>query len=73
MRTIRQNQIGTALQEFLADAQPLEADIGIQDQNGQLLGVIISPDAYDFFLAKLEEAEDSQDRETVENFRLSKG
>jgi hypothetical protein len=71
MREVRKSQIGESLVQLLAEEHPLEEDIGILDEDGNLLGVVITPRAYDFFLRKVEEAEDEMDNQSVENFRGS--
>jgi hypothetical protein len=70
MREVRKSQIGESLVQ-LSEEHPLEEDIGILDEDGSLLGVVIEPRAYDFFLRKVEEAEDEMDNQSVENFRGS--
>lgn len=71
MRTIEIGKIGLELIELLNERDPVEEDIGILDENGNLIGVIITKDAYDFFIRKVEEEEDRQDLETVNEFHNS--
>ena len=71
VREIKKTQIGKQLADLLAEEHPVEEDIGILDEDGNVLGVIITPRAYDFFLRKAEEAEDEMDRQTADDFRGS--
>jgi hypothetical protein len=71
MRTIEIGKIGLELIELLNERDPVEEDIGILDENGNLIGVIITKDAYDFFIRKVEEEEDRHDLETVNEFHNS--
>ncbi|MBB5020047.1 hypothetical protein HNQ59_003360 [Chitinivorax tropicus] len=70
MREINSTLVGTDLLAMLAEEEPLEEDIGILDSDGKVLGVVISPEAYRFFLKKLEEEEeeDRLDDESVNEF-----
>jgi hypothetical protein len=46
----------------LKNPDPLEgSDIVIEDEQGNVIGAIIQPDAYEFFLRKVEEREDELD------------
>ena len=49
----------------------MSEDIGIYDQNGNLSAVIITPDAYAYFIRKVEEDEDKQDSESLKDFNSS--
>ena len=71
MRTIDINKIGKELTELIDEKDPIDDDIGVINQNGDLVGVLISPQAYEFFLEKVEEEEDRLDRETVAEFHRS--
>lgn len=71
MRTIDTTKIGKELTELIDEKDPVDDDIGIINQNGDLVGVLISPQAYEFFLEKVEEEEDRLDRETVAEFHRS--
>lgn len=71
MRTIDKSDIGPKLTLLLDEQHPLEEDIGILDENGMVSGVIITKEAYAFFLRKVEEEEDRIDRKTVEDFDRS--
>jgi len=71
MRKIGKSDIGEKLQTLLEEKHPLEEDIGILDENGALSGVVITKEAYGFFLRKAEEEEDLIDNETVEEFHRS--
>lgn len=71
MRTIDIGKIGDELTELLNEKKPVDDDIGVINQQGSLLGVLISPQAYEFFLKKVQEVEDYIDRETVAEFQKS--
>jgi len=71
MRTINKNDVGEKLTLLLDEKQPIDEDIGIIDEKGMVSGVVITKDAYEFFLKKSEEEEDKIDNETVEEFHKS--
>jgi hypothetical protein len=71
MRTIDIDKIGKELTELINATDPIDDDIGFISQSGDLVGVLISPKAYGFFLEKVEEEEDRLDRETVAEFHKS--
>ena len=57
------------LLNLIRNPDPLEGeDIQIENEDGSLLGVIIQPKAYDFFLKKVEEREDEIDSATSEPY-----
>lgn len=68
MREIGVDGIGEALRKLLDEDAPIDEDIGIVGMSGQLLGVIITPDAYDFFLRKVEEEEGRIDLASIQKF-----
>lgn len=71
MRKINKDDLGDKLQGLINEPHPLEEDIGIFDEKGELSGVVITKEAYEFFLRKVEEEEDRIDNETVEEFQKS--
>ncbi|HEY8939436.1 MAG TPA: hypothetical protein VIM59_04575 [Cellvibrio sp.] len=71
MRTIEIEKIGKDLTALINEENPIDDDIGVINQQGDLVGVLISPQAYEFFLEKVEEEEDRIDRETVAEFHKS--
>jgi PHD/YefM family antitoxin component YafN of YafNO toxin-antitoxin module len=71
MRTLNISEVGGELQQLLKEENPVDEDIGILDAEGHLYGVIITKDAYDFFLAKTEEKENRVDIQTIRNFHES--
>lgn len=71
MRTINKAEIGEKLTLLLDEKHPVDEDIGILDEKGMVSGVVITKDAYEFFLRKVEEEEDRVDHETVEEFHRS--
>ena len=73
MRQIHIDAIGHRLTELLGESDPISEDIEIVDSNGSVIGVVISPRAYEFFLKKVEEEEDRIDNKTADDFHKSKG
>lgn len=71
MRTINKSDIGRKLAILLDEEHPIDEDIGILDEKGMVSGVVITRDAYAFFLRKVEEEEDRVDNETIEEFHRS--
>lgn len=72
MRTIEIDEVGDSLRNLINERYPVDEDIGILGTDGELLGVVLTKDAYEFFLRKVEEEEDRQDIETVKDFRQSR-
>jgi len=62
------NDIGGKLLNLVLEENPVSEDIGIIDENGELIAVIIPKYLYDFLQEKVEETEDILDREAVEEF-----
>ena len=61
---IKSSSIPVELLNAIKNPDPLEGeDILIENDDGSLLAVIIQPDAYSFFLQKVEEREDELDAE----------
>lgn len=71
MREIGVADVGDKLKKLMEESNAIDEDIGIVDEKGQLKGVFIPPDAYEFFLRKVEEEEDRADLESVEEFNRS--
>ena len=71
MRTINKNEIGDKLIALLEEENPIDEDIRILDENGSIAAAIITSDAYQFFLKKIEEEEDRIDNRTVQEFHNS--
>lgn len=72
MRTIDIEDAGVVLKEMLLNPDPVDEDIVINTGNGKVLGVIISEQAYAFFLKKVESEEDRSDAATIEEFHRTK-
>lgn len=70
MREIDKTKVGAALVELLDEEEPFERDIGILN-GGVLVGVVISPGAYRFFLEKVELEQDIIDKRIIEELRNS--
>ncbi len=68
MREITKAEIGDGLRTLIEEKDPIDDDIAIVDESGDILSVLINKDAYNFFLKKVHEEEDKQDRKTVEDF-----
>jgi len=71
VREILKSHVGDELIQLIAEKDPLEEDIAILDEQGDLLAVVLTPHAYDFLQRKVEEAEDEMDRHSAEDFRGS--
>ncbi len=71
MRTIDIQKVGDELTNLIFEKDPVDEDIGVLGENGEVVSVLISKDAYDFFLRKIEEEEDALDLQTVEDFHNS--
>lgn len=72
MREVCVDSVGTQLRDMLENPDPVDEDIFINSGEGDVLGVVISEKAYNFFLEKVEEEEDLIDRETAEEFHRTK-
>ncbi|PSF13078.1 hypothetical protein C7H09_03300 [Marinobacter fuscus] len=72
MRDVDIGSVGKTLKEMLQNPDPVDEDIFIKSGDGEVLGVVISEKAYEFFLEKTEEEEDRIDQETVEEFHRTK-
>ncbi|MDF0605941.1 hypothetical protein HZU77_009775 [Neisseriaceae bacterium TC5R-5] len=72
MREIQSTAIGVELNTLLGVVNPIDEDIGILDENGKVLGVIITAEAYQCFLKKVEEEEDRLDAESVKQFQQNR-
>ena len=72
MRKVCVDSVGTQLRDMLENPDPVDEDIFINSGEGDVLGVVISEKAYNFFLEKVEEEEDRIDRETAEEFHRTK-
>ncbi len=71
MREISKKDVGQKLVGLLEEKDPIDEDIGIVDDSGAVVGAVITKNAYDFFLRKVEEEEDRLDAETAEKFKAS--
>jgi len=71
LRKIKKSQLGPDLIRLLDEHEPFERDIGIVDDDDNLLAAVICDRAYDFFLRKVEEAEDLQDLRDADEFNYS--
>jgi len=72
MRTINKDEIGEKLIFLLDEENPIDEDISILNENGSITAAIITSEAYQFFLKKVEEEEDIIDNKTVEKFYESR-
>lgn len=71
MRRVELDSLPKETIQLINEENPLSEDIGIYDQEGSLSAVIITPDAYAYFLRKVEEDEDKQDAESLKGFDSS--
>ncbi len=58
MRRIELNKLPQNIIQLIFEKNPLSEDIGIYDEHGELASVIITPQAYEYFLREVEEKED---------------
>jgi len=72
MRRIELDSLPKEAIQLINEENPLSEDIGIYDKNGELSSVIVTPDAYSYFLRKVEEDEDKQDSKSLKNFDSQK-
>lgn len=71
MRRVELDSLPKEAVRLINEENPLSEDIGIYDQNGELSAVIITPEAYAYFIRKVEEDEDKQDTESLKDFNSS--
>lgn len=71
MREIKIEDVGNKLQGLLLEKDPIDEDVGILGDDGEVIGVVIPQKAYEFFLKKVEEEEDRIDSQSVEEFNNS--
>ena len=72
MRKIQFNVLPSEVVKLIREENPIHEDIGVFDENGELKGVVITPEAYSYFLKKVEDDEDKEDLECLENFDSKK-
>ncbi len=72
MRSINKSSLGKDLIFLLNEEHPIDEDIGILNDNGEMVAAVITKEAYEFFLKKVEEAEDEIDSKTVDEFHNSR-
>ncbi len=59
---IKSTDLPESILGLIENPGPLEGeDIQIEDEGGKLLGVILQPKAYEFFVKKVQEREDELD------------
>lgn len=68
MRKIQLNVLPNEVVKLITEENPMYEDIGILGEKGELKGVVITPEAYSYFLKKVEEDEDKEDLEFLDNF-----
>ena len=69
---IKESLLPADVLEKIKNPDPVEGeDILIENQSGELVGVIIQPKAYEFFLQKIEEKEDERDGALDEKYDSS--
>jgi hypothetical protein len=71
VRRIQKSDIGPELARLIDEDEPDEEDIGVFDDDGNLVRVLITEPAYRFFLRKAEEAEDLLDLQIADEFHQS--
>ena len=66
---IRSSDLPKEILEKVTNPDPLEGeDLVLVDDNGNVVGVIIQPDAYKFLIQKIEEREDEIDSSLDEKY-----
>lgn len=65
---VTMDAVGDTLRQYLENNSLEHYDIGILHADGSVAGVLISKKAYDFLLAKIEEADDARDEEIAEQW-----
>jgi hypothetical protein len=66
---IKSNTLPLDVLKIIKDPDPIEGeDICIEDDDGNAIGYIIQPKAYDFFLKKIREKEDELDSALSEKY-----
>lgn len=66
---IRSSDLPKEILEKVTNPDPLEGeDLVLEDDDGNVVGVIIQPDAYRFLLQKIEEREDEIDASLDEKY-----
>ncbi|OZG71056.1 hypothetical protein BTA51_23430 [Hahella sp. CCB-MM4] len=69
---IKESSLPADVLEKIKNPDPIEGeDILIENESGELVGVIIQPKAYEFFLKKIEEKEDEMDGALDEKYDSS--
>jgi len=71
MSEIDTSEIGEKLLSLINERDPIDEDISIVDNSGNVVAVVITQQAYQFFLDKVEEEEDKIDLESVRHFDKS--
>lgn len=73
MRNISIDDLGEKLKSMILSPDPVDEDIIIRGESSdEVLGVVISSEAYEFFLKAVEEEEDRLDSESMEEFHLER-
>lgn len=66
---IKESSLPSEVLGKIKNPDPIEGeDILIESESGELIGVIIQPKAYEFFLKKIEEKEDEIDSALDEKY-----
>jgi hypothetical protein len=66
---IKESSLPAEVLGKIKNPDPIEGeDILIENESGELIGVIIQPKAYEFFLKKIEEKEDEIDSALDEKY-----
>lgn len=65
MRRVELDSLSKEAIRLIEEKNPLSEDIGIFNKDGNLSAVIITPEAYAYFIRKIEEDEDRHDAESL--------
>lgn len=72
MREVKLSDLPSGIVSKILEKTPLSEDIGIFDNDGSLVSVIIRNKTYKYLLAKVEEDEEAIDQEELKDFDSEK-
>lgn len=66
---IKASQLPPDVLEYIENPDPLQGeDVIIERDSGEIVGVIVQPEAYEYFIEKVEEKEDRVDADLNEEY-----
>lgn len=72
MREVKLSDLPPEIVSKILEKTPLSEDIGIFDNDGALISIIIRNKTYKYLLAKIEEDEEAIDQEELKDFNSEK-